>query len=197
MSESWALALPFLKVGPRTQLGRWIPLPHNFGFCYILPENNLSYNSFFVTKLAVWGLVDPNFIRISELIDIHRQLPCHSAGASFLAQSFVLYQLLKLGNARIELAWFTLLNDASRWTLSFPNFHVVSRALVEFVLLSTEQIFSDENLETRNPNERTPSLKHLHLSHHFSSTFCWAARQPQRVGIDICRHMCILIQTCT
>ena len=38
---------------------------------------------------------------------------------------------LKSGNARIALARFTLLNDASRRTLSFLIFHMVPRALGE------------------------------------------------------------------
>ena len=44
---------------------------------------------------------------------------------------------------------FTLLSDASRWTLSVPTFYVMPRALGEFVLLSVKWIFSDENLETQ------------------------------------------------
>ena len=43
---------------------------------------------------------------------------------------------------------------------------------------------------------QTPSIRQLNHSHHFSSTFCWAAHQPQRVGMDICRQICTRIQTC-
>ena len=88
---------------------------------------------------------------------------------------------------------FTLPNGYSRWTLSFPNFDVVPRALwricrrdlVPFFLPPGESIFSEKNHESTEPF--TPL---------FFDFFFWAAHQSQRVGIDICRHVCILIQTC-
>ena len=70
------------------------------------------------------------------------------------------------------------------------------RHLISIFRLSFELIFSDENLATHNPIVSNPLPRQVNLSHHFSSTFCWAAHQPQRVGIDICRHNCIRIQAC-
>ena len=49
--------------------------------------------------------------------------------------------------------------------------------------------------EDTKPNCIDSKKRLLNLSHDFSSTFCWAAHQPQRVGIDTCRHICILCQT--
>ena len=63
--------------------------------------------------------------RIFELVDTFRQVPCYSAGASFLVQGSEKCLLLKSGSARVALVRFTLVNDASRWTLSFPNLNVV------------------------------------------------------------------------
>ncbi len=52
---------PFLKVGPRTQLWRWIPFPQNFGFCQNPVGEQLFLQLFFLgAKLAVWGLADHN-----------------------------------------------------------------------------------------------------------------------------------------
>ena len=67
-----------------------------------------------------------------ELADTFRQVPCHSAGASFLLQGFVSCSFLNSGSARIALMRFTLLDDASRWTLSFPNFYGVQCAFGKF-----------------------------------------------------------------
>ena len=71
------------------------------------------------------------FVFFFELKDTLRQIPCYSAGMLFLVQRFVLCLLLTLGIARSALMRFTLLNDASRWTLSFPNFDVVPRTIGE------------------------------------------------------------------
>ena len=49
-----------------------------------------------------------------------------------LVQGLVLCPFLKSRSARIALMRFALLNGASRWTRSFPNFYLVPRALVEF-----------------------------------------------------------------
>ena len=49
----------------------------------------------------------------------------------FFVQGFVLCPLLKLEGARIALVRFAVLNDALRWTPSFPNFSVVPRAIGE------------------------------------------------------------------
>ena len=65
----------------------------------------------------------------------------------------------------------TLLNTSSRWTHSFPNFYLVTGASGEFFrcdlfpmfVLSVEEIFSDEDLETRNVIEKAPSMKQLIL----------------------------------
>ena len=54
---------------------------------------------------------------------------------------------------------FTLLDNSSRWTLSFPNVHFVLGALGEFdgcvsipnFLFHVEYIFSDKNLDIHNP----------------------------------------------
>ena len=54
--------------------------------------------------------------------DVEVGAPCCSAGASFLVQGVVLCPVLNSGSARIAPVRFALLNDASRWTLSFPIF---------------------------------------------------------------------------
>ena len=46
-------------------------------------------------------------------------------------------------------------------------------------------------------NAQTPVVRQLILFHHFASTFYWAVHQPLCVGIDMFRHLCILIQTCS
>ena len=73
-----------------------------------------------------------SLVRILELVNIFRQVPCYSTVESFLVQSFLLWPLLKPSCARTTLVRFTFLNDASRWTRSFLNFYVVPRALGEF-----------------------------------------------------------------
>ena len=42
----------------------------------------------------------------------------------------------------------------------------------------------------------TTQVEELILSHHLSSTSCWAFPLPQHVGNGFYRHMCIRIQTC-
>ena len=68
---------------------------------------------------------------VFDLIDILCQVPCASGGVSFLLQGFLPCPFLKSGSARIAIVRFTLLNDVSRWALSFPNYYVVSCALGE------------------------------------------------------------------
>ena len=70
------------------------------------------------------------------------------------------------------------------------------RDLVPIFLLSVEQTFSDEYLETHSPIVRTPFINQLILSHHLCLTSCWASPPPLHVGIDMCRHVCILSQAC-
>ena len=90
-----------------------------------------------------------------------RQVPCCSPGASFLLQGLLLWPLLQSGSARIALVRFTLLNNASRWTLSFAIFLLVPRALGECDGAIWSWLFSlfrrinflDENLEKHNPFE--------------------------------------------
>ena len=53
-------------------------------------------------------------------------------GVIFLGARFRLVSCPQPGSGRIALMKFTLLNDSLRWTLSFPNFCVVPRALGEF-----------------------------------------------------------------
>ena len=64
------------------------------------------------------------------------------------------------------------------------------RVLIPIFLSHVELIFRDENLETHNPIEQTPFIKQLILSHNFSSTFCLAVRQAQRIGIGIFATYC-------
>ena len=78
--------------------------------------------------LASTGDQKRSCIRSFELTNTFRQVPCYSAGATFLVQGFILCPLRKSGRARIALVRFTLLHDASRWTLYFPSFYVVPRA---------------------------------------------------------------------
>ena len=73
-----------------------------------------------------------SFIRIFELVDISAKSYATLRGASSSLQRFVLCSFLKSGSARVALMRFTLLNVSSRWTLSFPSFDVVPRALGEF-----------------------------------------------------------------
>ena len=96
--------------------------------CIDAPESNTNYLSskdFEEGRRRCPGRVKRSFILTVELVDTFRQVPCHPAGASFLVQGFVLCPFLKSENARSALVRFTLLNDASRWTLPFPNFDVV------------------------------------------------------------------------
>ena len=62
------------------------------------------------------------------------------------------------------------------------------RVLIPMFLLHTEWIVSDENLETHNPIEQTPSISQLILLH-LSSTFCWVFPLLQHVGNGMCRHV--------
>ena len=59
-----------------------------------------------------------------ELKDIVRQVPCFSAGASFLWKSFLKCPVLDCWRKRIAIWRFALLHNSLRWTLSFPNFCV-------------------------------------------------------------------------
>ena len=67
-----------------------------------------------------------------ELIEIVREVPWFSAGASFLLPGFLRCPILKFWGARIVFLRFTLLNNSLRWTLSLPIFDVAPRALQEF-----------------------------------------------------------------
>ena len=83
-----------------------------------------------------------SFVRILELVNIFRQLPCYSAVESFLVQGFLLWPLLKPSCARTTLVRFALLNGASRWTRSFPICCAVPRALGEFDGVIWSQIWN-------------------------------------------------------
>ena len=83
--------------------------------------------------------VKRSFIRIFWTLQTHVcQIPCYSAGASFLVPGFVLCPVIESGSARITLMNFTHLNDFSRWTLSVPNFYLVPRDFIPVFLLFSE-----------------------------------------------------------
>ena len=64
-----------------------------------------------------------SFVRILELVNIFaKSHASYSAGASFLLQGLLFWPLLKPGRARTTLMRFTLMDNTSRWTLSFPIF---------------------------------------------------------------------------
>ena len=63
-----------------------------------------------------------DFVRILELVNIFRQIPRCSAGASFLVQGLLVRSFPHVWRARTTLIRRTLLGDPSRWTLSFPIF---------------------------------------------------------------------------
>ena len=109
-----------------------------------------------------------------------------------------------LGGARAALMRFTLPNDASRKTFSFPNlcgakclWRIWRPVLIPLFLDHLESIFSDKNLEIHNPIVQTPSTMQRNLSHNFSSTFCWASHQPQHALRNMFFHICIRSQTCS
>ena len=64
-------------------------------------------------------------------LDMSRQVPCRSAGASFFLQRFLKCPVLKFWRTLIAFLRCTLLPDSLRWTLSFPIFYVAHRALGE------------------------------------------------------------------
>ena len=74
------------------------------------------------------GRVKCSFVRTLELVNIFRQVHLCFAGASFLLHGDLSWPLLKHRSARITLTRLTLLDDPSRWTLSFPYFCSVLRA---------------------------------------------------------------------
>ena len=95
---------------------------------------------------------------------------------------------------------FTLLSEASRWTLCFPNSLLVPRALGEFdgVIRSQFSFFPQYRFSPvsilRHTTQLFSLLRQLILSHNFSLTFCLAAHQPPRVGnkrwCDVLNHRC-------
>ena len=96
--------------------------PHNGSNCqWSGPANDQTFE----------GEKNVAFCLFFELKDTLRQVTCYSAGMLFLVQRFVLCLLFTFGIARSALMRSTLLNDASRWSLSFPNFDVVPRTIGE------------------------------------------------------------------
>ena len=95
------------------------------------------FSLFWLFRRGCWHC--PNFGRRAErifllpfeLVDVFRQVPCFSAGASFLFQGFVLHSFFEFLSPRNSLLRFKLLHDSLRWTLSFHYFHVTHRALGE------------------------------------------------------------------
>ena len=75
--------------------------------------------------------VERGLVPCFELKDTFRQIPCFSAGASFLLQSCLLCPILKFWRVRIAFLRYTLLDNSWRWTLSFTDFDLVPRALGE------------------------------------------------------------------
>ena len=99
------------------------------------------------------------FVRILELVNIFRQIPCCAAGASFLMQGLLMWSFLEFG-AQGPRSWVGhFWDNSSRWTLSFPEFSFGARCLrrtwqrvsIPIFLVRVEQIFSDKNLEIHNP----------------------------------------------
>ena len=76
--------------------------------------------------------VERSFIVIFELVDIFRQVPCLSAGTSFLLQGFVRCSFLEFWSTRITLMRFTFLITPRDGYFLSRFFHVVLCALGEF-----------------------------------------------------------------
>ena len=64
------------------------------------------------------GSIKRSFVRILDLVIIFRQIPCYSAGASFLVQGLLMWSLLEFWRATTSLMRFTLWDYSSRKTLS-------------------------------------------------------------------------------
>ena len=60
-----------------------------------------------------------SLVRLLELVKYARQIPCYSAGASFLVQGLLMWSFSQFWQARTTLMRFTLWDTSSRWTLSF------------------------------------------------------------------------------
>ena len=88
---------------------------HTFSFLWLVPRGCLPYPCF-------GRRGDRCLILVSDLEDIFRQIPCFSAGASFLLQGFFPCSFLELWRTRNALLRLTLLHNSLRWTLFFPNF---------------------------------------------------------------------------
>ena len=106
--------------------------------------------------------------------------------------------VLDFGRARTTLVRRTLMDNTSRWTLSFPNFNSVPGAFGKINGVFRWNRFSRIRILRCRTNTivQTPSIMQLILSQHLSSTSCWAFLLPQHVGNDICRHIHNFFQTC-
>ena len=64
------------------------------------------------------------------------------AGASFLVQGLHMRSFTEFWRARTALVRRTLLDNSSRWTLSFPNFNLVPLEIVDRVFWSQSSLFT-------------------------------------------------------
>ena len=140
-------------------------------------------------------------VLLFELIDILRQVPCFSAGASLLFEvsSCVLSSIFGAHGIRSHFRMtpcdgpllsrvFTACNGPLENLIVWfdPNFPTSRR--IDFFWLSS--------WDTHKPIVQSPSIRQLVLFHRSSLTFYWAAHQLQHVRNDDRHHICILIQTC-
>ena len=137
-----------------------------------------------ITQASVGG-VERGLVLCPELKDMFRQTPRFSAGAFFLLQGFLKCPMLKFWRTRIPFLRLTLFRatpcDGPFHSRFFMWCHVALGELdgpigSQFATLPWHRL-----LGTRNPMVWTPSAKQPILSHHCSSTFCWAACLPQYV----------------
>ena len=102
----------------------------------IKKTNNFDeINNFFMNncwnKIGIHRSIKRSFVRILELVNICRQISCYSVRTLFLLQGFFLWSFSEFWRARITLMRFTLSDNSSRWTLSFPNFLIWRQVLLE------------------------------------------------------------------
>ena len=129
-------------------------------------------------------------VRILELVNIFRQIPCFSTGASFLVQGFLMWSSLNFGVQGQRFLKRTLLDDPSRWTLSFQNFEK------DHVSLETlTACFDPKTPGWRNIN-RFSRIRILRCETQLQRVLQMSQRLPQHVGNGICHHAHNLFWTC-
>ena len=67
----------------------------------------------------------------TELVHFFRQIPCYSAGASFMVHGLLMWSFPEFWHTWTTLTTFTLLDNSTRWTLSFPILFNCSQVSLE------------------------------------------------------------------